>query len=353
MRGGRGLGQAKRSMLMVLGLGLLAACGQNQERSAPAPTACPTAADGFSGGTSAPPARGYHAMVSMGSKLGIAVLGGETAPPPASGHIFMDLWAYQAGGWVELARGSSRTSDGPAVYDIESNRLFVLGEIAADFHDNRENWDYDPATNRWGKRDLGDRPTAAAFMAYDSESDRTILFDGDGKTWAYDLNTDKWTQKAPESAPPIRTWFAISYDQRQDRVVLFGGLGDKDMSDTWIYDDSTDTWKNMSPAKSPPARHYSSMAYDPGSRQTILFGGVTGHGNSETPLCDTWAYDLAKNVWTQLLPSTSPSARGWHAMAFDEAIGKIVLFGGGADRIHFRNDTWLFDPSSNTWSRVS
>ncbi len=40
-------------------------------------------------------------------------------------------------------------------------------------------------------------------------------------------------------------------------------------------------------------------------------------------------------------------------MAFDEAIGRIVLFGGGADRNHFLNDTWLFDPSSNTWSRVS
>ncbi len=165
----------------------------------------------------------------------------------------MDLWAHRAGGWRELARGSSRTSDGPAVYDLESNRLFVLGLVDVDFHDNPANWVYDPTSNRWLKRDLGDRPAAAAFVAYDSESDRAILFDGDAKTWAYDLNTDNWIQKAPKAAPPVRSWFAISYDQGQDRVVLFGGLADKDLSDTWTYDDNTDRWKEISPAKSPPA----------------------------------------------------------------------------------------------------
>lgn len=60
-------------------------------------------------------------------------------------------------------------------------------------------------------------------MAYDAESDRAILFNTDGQTWAYDFDTDTWTHRAPKSPPPARTWYAITYDQGLDRVVVFGG----------------------------------------------------------------------------------------------------------------------------------
>jgi len=294
-------------------------------------------------------------MISLGSNGGVVALGGETAPPPYGGRVLMDLWKYPvATGWVQLGAPTLRTTDGPAVFDVQSNRLIVLGEIDVNFKNANENWIYDPTTNHWAKREPGDRPgSVSSVMAYDAESDRAILFNTDGQTWAYDFDTDTWTHRAPKSPPPARTWYALTYDEGLDRVVLFGGEAAGDLGDTWTYDDNTDTWKKMSPAKSPPARHYSSMAYDATSRRTVLFGGAPGSQNVEKPLCDTWAYDLAKNTWTQLSPPTSPSARGWHAMAFDAAIGKIVLFGGGADRNHFQNDTWLFDSSSNTWSRAS
>jgi len=295
-------------------------------------------------------------MFSLGSNGGVVALGGETAGPLLGGRGLLDLWRYRsASGWVQLASETARTSDGPAVFDVGSNRLIILGVPDPTSQLEPQNWVYDPSTNRLARKDAGGRPTLGTrdlTMVYDAESDRAILFTVDAETWAYDFDRDAWTKKTLKSHPTARAWSAMAYDQGLDRVVLFGGDADGDLGDTWTYDVNTDTWKQMSPAKSPPARHYSSMAYDPTSHRTVLFGGAPGGQKLEKPLCDTWAYDLAKNTWTQLSPAASPSARGWHAMAFDAAIGKIVLFGGGADRGHFQNDTWLFDSSSNTWSRA-
>ena len=250
----------------------------------------------------------------------------------------------------------ARTSNGPAVFDVASNRLIILGVLDQNFKSSAQNWVYDPATDTASKKNPGNRPELSMrdfTMAYDAASDRAILYMVAGETWAYDSDRDAWAKRTPISHPTASAWYAMAYDESQHQVVLFGGLTpgtDIELAETWTYDYTTDTWKMMSPAKSPPARHYSAMAYDPTSRRTILFGGA-GEGGVEKPLCDTWGYDLAKDAWTQLNPSTRPSARGWHAMAFDHAVGKIVLFGGGPDRNRFQHDTWLFDSRTGDWER--
>ena len=68
-------------------------------------------------------------------------------------------------------------------------------------------------------------------MAYDAESDRVILFGGDsrpiqfhqGDTWAYDLDTNSWTDMNPATSPAERALPAMAYDPQSDRVILFGG----------------------------------------------------------------------------------------------------------------------------------
>ena len=53
----------------------------------------------------------------------------------------------------------------------------------------------------------------------------------------------------------------------------------------------------------------------------MLFGGYGGSYRG-----DTWEWD--GTVWVDKTPATSPSARDAHAMAYDSARGRIVLFGG-------------------------
>ena len=64
------------------------------------------------------------------------------------------------------------------------------------------------------------------------------------------------------------------------------------------------------------------MAYDSAENKVLLFGGYTGSANAET-----WTYDTASNTWSDLNPATRPSQRYSLAVAYDQDIRKIVLFG--------------------------
>ena len=68
--------------------------------------------------------------------------------------------------------------------------------------------------------------------------------------------------------------------------------------------------------------------------KVILFGGGTGFGD----LNDTWAF--TGDDWRQLFPARPPSARESYGMAYDEARGKLVLF-GGLLRKSILGDTWV------------
>jgi hypothetical protein len=76
------------------------------------------------------------------------------------------------------------------------------------------------------------------------------------------------------------------------------------------------------------------MAYDPAIGEMVLFGG-----DATDFLDDTWSYD--GSTWTEKSPTTSPPAREAASMAYDPAIGKVVLFGGfGAGGPY--GDTWTY-----------
>jgi N-acetylneuraminic acid mutarotase len=293
-----------------------------------------------------PAARGYHSMLGLGPERGVMLLAGQTASPPAGGEELDDTWTYdQSDGWLAVTTGAPW---GDAVaYDARANRAVVFSEGGT--------WIFDPATNRWSKQENA-APGAVfgARAAYDVGSDRTILFDGDGRTWAYDLGTDTWTEMAPAVSPSPRLWYVMDYQQGSDRIVLFGGIsaGQQYSGDTWIYHYDSDTWTEIYPTTSPNARSYSAMAYDPGTDRLILFGGVTGPVRAERVFGDTWAYDVETNTWTELAPAPAPSGRGWHAIAYDAGGGVIVLFGGGPTRDDVVAETWIYDPAANAWTEV-
>ena len=72
----------------------------------------------------------------------------------------------------------------------------------------------------------------------------------------------------------------------------------------------------------------------------MLFGGYGGRGG----LGDTWTWNGTD--WTQRAPAQSPPPRYDHAMAYDSARQRLVLFGGITP--DFLADTWTWDGS--TWS---
>ncbi len=119
------------------------------------------------------------------------------------------------------------------------------------------------------------------------------------------------------------------WDAARKRIVQF-----EDWATTWEWDGTS--WVLRFPAMSPPARWGHAMAWDGARQRTVLFGG--------NALSDTWEWD--GTTWVQRMPATSPSARAGHAMAWDPVRQRVVLFGGD-DGHGPLSDTWEWNGS--TW----
>jgi len=69
----------------------------------------------------------------------------------------------------------------------------------------------------------------------------------------------------------------------------------------------------------------------------VLFGGGSGGIDQNS----TWAWTGAH--WRHLFPTQSPPAREGAGMAYDEALGHVILFGGQNGNV-LLNDTWELRP---------
>lgn len=102
------------------------------------------------------------------------------------------------------------------------------------------------------------------------------------------------------------------------------------------------TWSPVNPVTSPPPRAGHAMAYDAARNRTVVFGG---YDPSFAYLADTWEWDGTS--WAQISTATSPSPRASAAVAYDAATGRVVVF-GGVDSTGPLGDTWEWDGSDWT-----
>lgn len=196
------------------------------------------------------------------------------------------------------------------------------------------------AESGYGWLDLDPRvrpPGASASgLAFDEARRELILFGGVGAesyldTWV--RRDGEWLDLELEAEPPDRYGGSMVYDAARGEVVLFGGYGTNPdggpslaLGDTWTWDGLN--WSRVEPIISPTPRAFAAMAYDRARKEVVLFGGIgiDDDGQPYTQLGDTWTWDGAG--WTREEPPASPPRRNGAGMAFDEARGEIVLFGG-------------------------
>jgi N-acetylneuraminic acid mutarotase len=260
------------------------------------------------------------------------------------------------------------TNDPPAArlgasvaYVAQDNKLLLFAGWTGGAEYLDDTWSYDLTANAWSKlKPQGPLPPARAAqaMAYDPVAKRLIVFGGyDGTTyyndtWMYDLAGNTWTALSPTGlAPAARQGHSLIYDPVAKKMILFGGYGDTaQFNDTWAYDPARNAWTDLRPGGTlPAARDSQAMSYDSDNKVMILFGGWS----VTTQFNDTWAYDPAQNSWAETTPSgKSPAARALSQMVYDPSIKRTVLFGGGTSSATF-NDTWMFDYSERSWAPVA
>jgi len=125
------------------------------------------------------------------------------------------------------------------------------------------------------------------------------------------------------------------------RTWLIGLLGLAFISNAWAQ-----TWTQELPTSSPPARVWHAMAYDAARSQVVLFGGITGAGD---PLNDTWVWDGVN--WTQKFPAVIPSARGLHTLVYDAGHQQVLMFGGFGSGVGYLSDTWVWNGTD--WQQLA
>lgn len=292
-------------------------------------------------------------------------------PRQASSSIIIagKTWIYDLNTNTWLLSGGPPSGEGPMAYDAQSDRIILfLGASfvpPGDLFPLGQTWAYDTNTDTWTNMEPAESPydLLGARMVYDAESDRMILFGGadvetlqdQPETWAYDYDTNTWAILQPTGEPPAGTnYFNMSYDSAADRVIIWrrGFNSSTGVAEFKIgaYDFNSNTWEQKVQDRYPNVYDYSAMVFDPGTGLNILFGGCEF---GEKPANETWGYDYATNSWTRFLIPTAPSARGWHAMTYDDQAGVIVLYGGGTTRDDFTDETWQYDPATSTWSNLS
>ncbi|MBI2945238.1 MAG: hypothetical protein HYY25_13675 [Candidatus Wallbacteria bacterium] len=227
------------------------------------------------------------------------------------------------------------------------------------------------APGRWKKLLVGaNQPLQRNLhaLAYDSARQRVVLFggwaggDNSNDTWEWDGTS--WSQKQAHTywfgvyQPAYRRGHALAYDSERQRVVLFGGYGRSgvgfgDLNDTAVWDGSI--WSKLQldtgwPGPNQPTRRLQhALAYDSARQRVVLFGGGSSYGSQFN---DTWEWD--GSAWSQKQADTAapgtqqPSRRVQHALAYDGARRRVVLF-GGASSGGYLNDTWEWDGTD--WSQ--
>jgi hypothetical protein len=310
-----------------------------------------------------PPSRHRHSADYDALSDRMIVFGGN-----ASGGVTGDTWSYDLNlrTWADLAPGSAptaRSGQATSYAGGGTDRLLLFGGLTGAGL-NGDTWHFDEDSNAWTQRTpAGSPPSArhAASMAYDASSVRFVLFGGqtaaglDGGTFVYHHPTDTWSAPGPLSPPSARRDHAMVYIPYAsgvgDEVFLFGGTtGAGRSGETWTYNVSTNAWLNKNPTGGPSNRTRHAMAFDAGSNRVVLFGGDTSAGLS----AETWVYNLALNDWSNPAPSTAPSARRGHRMAYDAENDRVLLWGGENAAGALLNDTWAFDLDfPNLWENLT
>lgn len=194
-------------------------------------------------------------------------------------------------------------------------------------------------------------------VVLDTTRGRLVAFTSEGTS---EFAAGGWT--APSGDPfPVRdlSAVAIAFDADRGKAILFGGRSAVDpraqLGDTWEWDSATSTWTEIvAPGIKPRARFGHAVAYDAARKRVVLFGGYA----DSDPMTDTWTWDGAS--WSRVGTSATahPAARSGHGMAFDAQRGRVVLYGQSGPFIvgsvpgpnTAPTDTWEWDGAG--WTKA-
>ncbi|MCA8953163.1 MAG: hypothetical protein KDE27_26865 [Planctomycetes bacterium] len=262
----------------------------------------------------------------------IVMFGGSVGNSTDTG----DTWTFDGSNWTHHPVTGTAPAGRHSVlaFDGATNKVMLFGGLSYVNGLYDDTWLWDGATDAWtevipnstpgsppGRRHHALTGTPIGVLLFGGQPQSADLWEWNGSTWT----------RIGAGQPPLRTNYAACYDQRRDRVIVFGGRSDcaggNLLDDHWEWDGRG--WHEMTPTVRPAARERAQLTYDSSRGRAVLFGGT-----GAIVFADTWEWD--GQTWTQRLPTAIPPAMADHGASFDLARGVSVSFGYGG--------TWDYGP---------
>lgn len=292
-----------------------------------------------------PSPRSRHTLAFDPTSGRIVLTGGHTGSMKKSD----EYWEYDGITWILIP---TRTLPEPVlghsmVYDSNNATLLIHGGTVRDMPDEtdtRDTWRFNGS--QWVEESDSRKiplPRDGHRMAYDSARNKMVLFGGNPLSR---LQPETWERTGSEwrmvtgitDSPEYFVDFTMAYDPLREMTVLFGGAFNPEHSgtrETWGYDGIQ--WTEQGPPYPYDSLFYSAMVFEPSTGRIIRFGGT--HSFDVTNFMLAW-----DGSWQTLnIEGIIPEERSGHAMAYDESLDRIVLFGGLLLYEEPVNDTWEWD----------
>ncbi|MCC7071643.1 MAG: hypothetical protein IT383_09985 [Deltaproteobacteria bacterium] len=313
---------------------------------------------------------------------GLVMIGGEDG----GGSFLTTQEFYDGSDWTSAAPADPELDGNPVarstfgiVYDRTRDAWWLFGGECAGYC--QDTWRGDGSSwRRLGPPELSAAQRSGVGLSYERARGTLLLFGGiatfsmqselrifDGAAWPPRTQT----LLSGTALPSARAEVAMSWDEGSARTIMFGGRVASSGSNcdggatnglcdaTYILNSAVTpaTWVGpLLPATRPSKRRGASMVYDASRDRSVLFGGNTTFGG--TPSAQIWDWDTTSSTtgtWTQRCTGgspcagTAPSARAYHAMAYDRIRGVSVLWGGS---VADANVYEFNGAGAGTWTRI-
>jgi len=233
-------------------------------------------------------------------------------------------------------------------YNGTAGSTVSLVATASGAQNPRFQWNFGDGTSGSGQVASHLYQTAGSFLATVTVTDLASGQTGSANS-AVTIVAPVQPQPPTPLTPLARQFASSAYHPPSGTVVLFGGMvcqGSRcsDQDDTWTWNGTV--WTEQSPAVAPTSRFSASMAFHEASGKLVLFGGIDCEGTECVDSDETWTWDGA--TWKLENPANRPSERSSAQMEYDGARGQLVLFGGHDTGGDVLGDTWTWDGA--TWT---
>lgn len=283
---------------------------------------------------------------------------------PGYSNYVNETWTWNGTDWTNVSATTGIDPNGPLptrlnfVMSFDNTNIMMFGGQTSSETGGllQDTWLWNGTA--WAKQTL----TTSPFGRYFAEacqltitSNIVVMFGGSGsvnqaeyllETWEWNGSTKAWALQsfANGASPAARIGHCM--DGGTAFLVMFGGQGTNQLfNDTWKFDGAS--WTQLTPTTPPSARSGAVMAYDQTHNNWVLFGGE----NYYNYLPETWILNSGGTAWTKQTPATSPPGLTWSQMCWDTHTGTVLLFGGNSATDSYASaQTWSWN--GTTWTQL-